>query len=294
MKERCIWVSDQVAASGGTVEVPVGNRTLSVKIPPDAKGRRLRLRKGGELPLLRRLLQYDRPDTLLRIRTYDGNVNVLPVSVLDTDTEVLTCQAKISRHVDWLETSRRVHYEWVSDRFELHKAELSFDSVAQAYNRGGNKHVLTRIHEHLGSCGDVELGAPQELSGDDVGRCEIERTEWQDSLTGLSRDETRRYRIVYDERFESNLPMVAAILSHELCHVVYDIYYDRAATYFRTSSPSAPSPDEIQEMEERVDTLVCMTGLSRFQIAASRETGRAIGYYPQQAFEWMHARLRGA
>ena len=78
---------------------------------------------------------------------------------------------------------------------------------------------------------------------------------------------------------------VMAILTHELCHVVY-------------SGKLAPSPDhqsqpgaELLEEERTVDLLVFMFQLGEFQMRVARQRGLTFGYFNQPLFERMQVIL---
>ena len=91
-----------------------------------------------------------------------------------------------------------------------------------------------------------------------------------------------QYLITIHEQFLDNPFSVAAILAHELCHVIYSERIDAApgsaGTVLKTEKASL-------EEERSVDLLVFMFKIGEFQLRAARDKRLTFGYFNQGIFE---------
>jgi hypothetical protein len=90
--------------------------------------------------------------------------------------------------------------------------------------------------------------------------------------------------ITINENFLDNPFSVAAILAHELCHVVYGEKID--------GTPKSPgyivkSEKATLEEERTVDLLVFLFKIGEFQLRMARDTRLTLGYFNQEVFERM-------
>ena len=92
------------------------------------------------------------------------------------------------------------------------------------------------------------------------------------------------YRITINSRFLDNPFSAAAILAHELCHVLYSEKIDDAP-----KSLGVPLKTEKASLEEErtVDLLVFMFGLGEFQLRVAHDTRLTLGYFNQVVFDRM-------
>lgn len=283
---RDVWVTEEDGVNGCVVDVRIHRRVISVKVPPSSRDRILRIPEVGRRSPTGALLGDRRSDALIRIRTYTRHVHSARVSPELLGTDVLANQSRILAHVNWLAKNTQ---------YSPKRKPLSMDAVANSFNSGlGYQSVLELIHSHLGGSVKVKMCEPKDLGENTAGQCHFKR-HFSSSSNNNPKYILTEYSICYSKTFESDLETIAAIFSHELCHVVYDIHYDGTPNY-RSELISKLSLDEVssvpkQTLEERVDALVCLTGLSSFQLRAARKSGIVLGYFNQEAFEWMHARL---
>ena len=101
-----------------------------------------------------------------------------------------------------------------------------------------------------------------------------------------------KYAITINAQFIDNPFSVAAILAHELCHVVY---YERVKGGHEPVAPS-PGPEKPSQwrpaderdrldVERTVDLLVFMFKIGEFQLRTSRDRRLTLGYFNQGLFE---------
>jgi hypothetical protein len=94
----------------------------------------------------------------------------------------------------------------------------------------------------------------------------------------------RSYEILIHEHYLNNPFCVAAILAHELCHVLY-------AERMRDGAFQSYDPTVMQEVsreeELTVDLLVFLHGLGEFQMRVARQENFTLGYFSQDNFERM-------
>ncbi len=77
---------------------------------------------------------------------------------------------------------------------------------------------------------------------------------------------------------------IAAILAHELCHVVYVERIDEAP---KSAGNLFRSEKATLETERTVDLLVFMFRLGEFQLRVARDKRLTLGYFDQEVFERM-------
>ena len=90
------------------------------------------------------------------------------------------------------------------------------------------------------------------------------------------------YTIKINEQFVDNPFSVAAILAHELCHVVY---FERFEDTSNLAGHPYKSDLATLEMERTVDLLVFMYKIGEFQLRIARDKRLTLGYFNQEIFE---------
>jgi hypothetical protein len=92
------------------------------------------------------------------------------------------------------------------------------------------------------------------------------------------------YSITIKEEFLDNPFTVAAILAHELCHVVFAEKIEGLP-----SSPQQMNKSETERLEEEhmVDLLVFLFRIGEFQLRVARDRRLTLGYFHQEIFERM-------
>jgi hypothetical protein len=90
------------------------------------------------------------------------------------------------------------------------------------------------------------------------------------------------YRITVKEQLLDNPFSIAAIMGHELCHVVYSERIDDTP---KSVGYVIKSEKATLEEERTVDLLVFMFKLGEFQLRVARDKRLTLGYFNQEVFE---------
>ncbi len=108
------------------------------------------------------------------------------------------------------------------------------------------------------------------------GICEKTAAIDNDKIVGYN------YKITINEQFLDNPFSIAAIMAHELCHVIYSEKID--ATPKSTGYVLKTEKATLEE-ERTVDLLVFMFKLGEFQLRVARDKRLTLGYFNQEIFE---------
>ena len=112
----------------------------------------------------------------------------------------------------------------------------------------------------------VNLSIEVSTSIDQPGNCQTNTTTQNDIVV------SRSYNICINKKYTDNPFAVAAIIAHELCHIVC---YEKL---------SFGKTVQTQEIERVVDLLVFLHNLGEFQLRIAREN-IIFGYFDQKLFE---------
>jgi hypothetical protein len=185
---------------------------------------------------------------------------------------------------DTLSTENMVLEGWVYRRFDeiVDKIGSSFfnvkpiqaELVADLFNESGWRSIFHALVQHL-NLGSLDIRLITSDSITNPGTCQKTANIQGNKFLGYY------YRITINEKFLDNPFSIAAILAHELCHVVYAERIDptsMAGNVIKTDKGRL-------EDERSVDLLVFMFKIGEFQLRVARDKNLTFGYFNQEIFE---------
>ena len=268
---QCLWISEKAAMQGAERILAWEDRRIRMVVPPKSyDGLVVRLKGlGREFPFQWRapLLRRRRGDLLVKLVAYPDEIAPRYGSFGMLATDDMALEGWVYRKID--ELQRKMG----ESSFAV--TPVSADAVANLFNQGGWRRIGHALIRHLG-LGHLQIVFAESDSIARPGECQ----RWSVSSEGSV---SVGYNITINEQFTDNPFTVAAILAHELCHVVY---YERIAdpkTIGYTTWPPKPST----EVERTVDLLVFMFKLGEFQLRVARDSRLTLGYFNQDVFERM-------
>ena len=157
----------------------------------------------------------------------------------------------------------------------LPKEPIPASTIADRCNEGGWTNVFDTLVKHLGlNHNSIELTTSYTMSL--PGNCEMHATTHDNSITVYS------YKITVNHQFLDNPFSIAAILAHELCHIVYNEKLDQTP---KSTGYVQRTEKATLEMERTVDLLVSMFRMSEYQLRVARDTRLILGYFNREVFE---------
>jgi hypothetical protein len=156
---------------------------------------------------------------------------------------------------------------------------LTADAVADLLNEWGWESIFKALVNHLG-LEDRSIELAQSATISRPGSCEGNPITQNNTLVGYI------YKITINEQYLDNPFSIAAILAHELCHVVYS---DKIENTPRGTGHILKSEKATLEEEHTVDLLVFMFGMGEFQLRVARDKRLTLGYFNQEVFDRIQA-----
>jgi hypothetical protein len=259
---RDLWLSESAARNGATkvlsfttVMVPKNSANASIirleglgNTPEFGPSIALRGTKKGDLIVkLRVFLDYIRP--------YYGSFDSL-------DVDAMALEGWVYRKIDEViaKLGRKI----------LHVQPVTGELIADLFNQKGWQGIFEFLVNHYRL---NNLWIKLETSPYD---------SKQGNIPGRFQQFNGSYFVWINQAYLDNPFTVAAILSHELSHVVH-------AQYFLQSSQQQSKDSKLQLEDERmVDFIVFMYKLGGFQIRVSKDKLVTMGYFSQQIFDRMY------
>jgi hypothetical protein len=268
-----LWISDREAQDGAEKKLALSHRKITMLIPPKShQGLTFRLRGLGAETQVEKdappLLDKKRGDLLVELRVYPEHITPQYGSFNNLSTEDMHLEGWAYKTIDEILRNIGKH------TFPTHP--LTACVVADTFNEQGWQGIFHTLVEHLQlSRLDIRLNPSHEIPN--PGSCEKKTIRLENGSTQTY------YQITIQDIYIDRPFFVAAILAHELCHVVYFEYvHDRIDPY---GLPQKQQAEMVTEMEHTVDLLVFMYKLGEFQLRIDRESGLKFGYFHQELFE---------
>jgi len=268
---KSLWLSESSARQGADKKLFTGEKVITMVIPPRSyNGLTIRLKGYGREQAVSR-----RAPTLKKKRR--GNLYV----------QLYMFPDRVPPNYgsfDTLSTENMALEGWVYRRFDeiVDKIGWSFfnvkpvqaDLVADQFNESswiGIFHTLVQ-HLNLNSL-DIRLETSNSISN--PGSCQKTANIRDNRFLGYY------YEIILNKEFLDNPFSIAAILAHELCHVVYAERIDASSMAGNVIKTDKGRLDD----ERSVDLLVFMFKIGEFQLRVARDTHLTFGYFNQEVFE---------
>jgi hypothetical protein len=251
-----LWLSETYAKNGWDKTLALDYRKITVLIPPNSHdGMTIRLKGLG------RELEPNWGAPLLLRRT-KGNLLVKLCVYPDTITPRYGS-------FDLLATEDMALEGWVYP--------IQADGSADLFNELGWRGIFPALVRHL-KLSHLNLEFIQSDSNSLPGSCQ-KTVSMQNNRPVAS-----KYVITIHKQFSDNPFTVAAILAHELCHVIYS---ERISGEAMMVGNILLSEKGSLEQERSVDLLVFMFKIGEFQLRVARDTRLTLGYFHQEIFERM-------
>jgi hypothetical protein len=270
---RDYWIPETVARNGVDRKLIVGDKRPSIYIPEGSRdGLVIRYTGLGRMPDFdwrKPFLRRKRGNFLLKLHVYPDTVLPRYGSFEDLPTRDMYLEGWVYRK-----------YDQILEKIDLSsfpEEPIAVDRIARLFNQYGYRGVFRGLVGHLGLRHlSIDLQKSDSLTV--PGYCRRWVTTWDNSRV------SRSYTIQIQTQFVNNPFTTAAILAHELCHVVYS---ERIMDKSEWINGQQPSPVERLNEEQTVDLLVFMYKLGEFQIRVARDKRLTFGYFNQSVFDRM-------
>jgi hypothetical protein len=270
---RSLWLSESSASNGTNRMLRLADKRIWVVIPPGSHdGLVIRLRGLGVLPSFSwraPFLHRRRGNLLVKLSVYPDDIAPRYGSFDMLATDDMALEGWVYQNID--RVIRKIGTSASSVQ------PLRADRIAQLFNEDGWTGVYRALLGHL-DLAHYDIDVTESALISLPGSCQ---------RTAASRENTPAtysYLITINRRFLDNPFSVAAIMAHELCHVVYsEKIDDRPKSFGYTLKTDKESLEE----ERTVDLLVFMLKIGEFQLRVARDTRLTLGYFNQAVFERM-------
>lgn len=269
---KSLWLSQTSARYGADKRLFTGDKTITLVVPPRAHdGLTIRLKAMGSGPHFDRRIhppaRMRRGDLLVKLCVYPDSVTPIYRAAITLSDNDMVLEGWVYRKFD--EVMSRLGSARLPGR------SIPAQTVADVFNENGYTGIFTLLVHHL-KLTQLSLDLRTSAAIARPGSCETR------PVADGNAEASCTYRITVNERFLDNPFSVAAILAHELCHVLYTELIDDTAKrpgYLLTSEKTT------LEVERTVDLLLFMFKLGEFQLRVAREKGLVLGYFNQEVFE---------
>lgn len=268
---RDLWLSETSAKNGGEKTLPLGGKKITMVIPPNSHdGMTVRLRGLGEelhfnwrAPFLRR----KRGNLLVRLAVYPDSITPRYRSFDALGTDDMALEGWVYRKIDEVIE--------LMGRSSFPVNAIPANEIADLFNERGWQSIFYALRGQL-RMNRPNITLTKSNSIPMPGRCQRTVTFRDNAPIANS------YKIEIHDRFVLDPFAVAAILGHELCHVVYSERIDPRPI----SVGHGTSTERVSLEEERtVDLLVFMFKIGEFQLRVARDKRLTLGYFNQEVFE---------
>jgi len=159
----------------------------------------------------------------------------------------------------------------------LHLDPIHPDGIAERFNMGQWRSIFDVLCVHLQLTQQlIELTTSASMTT--PGSC-------QSASAGEHQDPRKsKYTITINEQFLADPFAIAAILAHELCHVVY---FEKIGQRPASGGYLFFTEKDTLTLERTVDLLVFVFKLGEFQLRVARDRRLTLGYFNQDVFERM-------
>lgn len=269
---KSLWLSETSARIGTDKRLTLDGKAIIMTIPPKSyNGLTIRLKGCGRevnfYPRAPDLPPQKIGNALVKLIVYPDSIAPNYGSFETLTTENMVLEGWVYQKID--EVISKV------GRPIFCVESLSADAVADLMNERGWRSIFWALVELLNLSNlNIELAKSSSISR--PGSCEGTAIIQNDKFIGY------RYKVTINEQFLDNPFSIAAILAHELCHVIYSENIEKT---LKTTGYIKKSEKETLEAERTVDLLVFMFKIGEFQLRVARDKRLTLGYFNQEVFE---------
>jgi len=267
-----LWLSETAARTGASKKLLLEEKKIQILIPPEShNGLVIRIKGLGKKPSFSwstPFLHRKRGNLLVKLLVYPDSITPKYRTVETLTADELFMDGQIYRMKD--EIIRKMG----ESSFKVNP--IKADAVADLFNEYGWIGISHTLKRHL-KLNRVNIKVTKSDSISLPGGCQRSVT-MQNNIPVAS-----NYNITIKEQFLDNPFSVAAILAHELCHVIYSERIDSRPKGFEYNMKGIKQ--EPLEEERMVDLLVFMFKIGEFQLRVSRDKRITLGYFNQDVFD---------
>jgi len=269
-----LWLSETSARNGADKRLYTGEKTITMVVPPRSNnGLTIRLRGFGRgpgfSPYAPALRQGKKGNLLVRLFIYPDNVVPKYGSFENLSTENMALGGWVyQKYGEIINVLNKTH---------LPQKAIRAETITDIFNEWGWMKILHVFVDHLGLA-DLDISLVSSVAISTPGVCKKIPVIKDNKLVGY------KYEVTIKKDFLNNPFLTAAILVHELCHVIYWEKIDKTP---KTTGYVLMSDQETLEIERTVDLLVFMFKVGEFQLRVARDKHITLGYFNQEIFERM-------
>jgi hypothetical protein len=267
-----LWLSETSARNGADKKLLLDGKLMTMVIPPKSyNGLTIRLKGLGRKSSFSQhapvLDKKKRGNLLVKLFVYPDNITPNYGSFENLSTENMALEGWVYRKFD------EVDHKLGRSSFPVHPIQAS--TIADLFNEWEWIRIFHALVDHLKlSHLAIELMTSASIS--QAGSCERTAAVQNNTVVGY------HYRITINEQFLDNPFSIAAILAHELCHVVN---YEKIDDTPKSVGYVTKTEKATLEEERMVDLLVFMFKMGEFQLRVARDKRLTLGYFNQEVFE---------
>jgi hypothetical protein len=268
----CLWLSESSAWNGTVKNLWTSKGMINVLVPRRSDdGIIIRMKGFGNPPAFGPGVAFHsekRGDLLVRVRTYPDHVNPLYRSFGLLNTDAMALEGWVYQKID----------EIISKfgKSILYLEPITADTIAEVFNEKGWKGIFNYLRNHL-NLKDLKIEVIPTDSMTKPGECQQNVSQYSSGSVYIN-----SCKIYINQAYIEDPICVAAILAHELCHVIYGQHFLQI-----DKNNQSNNDKQTLEQERMVDLLVFMHRIGGFQIRVSRAKHITLGYFDQETFDRM-------
>jgi hypothetical protein len=268
----CLWLSESSAWNGALKNLSKTHGSVKVLVPKGSTdGSIIKMKGYGNPPAFGPGVSFHskkRGNLFVRVRTYPDYVNPQYRSFDSLNTDAMALEGWVYQKIG----------EIIS---KLGKSILNFepitaDTIADVFNEDGLNGIFNYLRNHL-NLTDLKIDVVPTDSLTKPGECQLNVSQYSGASNYINS------AIIYiNQSYIQDPIFVAAILAHELCHVIYAQHFLQIDQHNQFHNGQ-----QTLEQERMVDLLVFMHRIGGFQIRVSRAKHITLGYFDQETFDRM-------
>jgi hypothetical protein len=268
-----LWLSETSARNGTEKRLFAGENAIMMEVPSKShNGLTIRLKGFGREPSFNPRAPYldqkKKGDLLVKLFVYPDSITPVYGSFDALSTENMALEGWVYRKFD--DVICKI------GRSSIPAHPVQADLIADQFNEKGWKSIFKTMVDHL-NLTHLSIGLTTSSSNISLpGSCERAPLVVNNTVQGY------QYKITINEQFLDNPFSIAAILAHELCHIVYS---EKIEDSPKSAGSASKTEKNTLEEERTVDLLVFIFKMGEFQLRVARDKRLTLGYFNQEIFE---------
>jgi hypothetical protein len=281
---KSLWLSETSARNGGEKILSIDGKRIVVVIPPKSyHGLTIRLKGLGTEthvdPCAPALYNKAKGNMLVKLFVYPDRITPQYGEFDLLSTENMFLEGWVYRKFD------EVINKLGKSSFPTHPIQASV--TADLFNEGGWTSIFYALVRHLNLAHliiEITTSASISLPGccEKTATVQYYPSAYNTAIVPSNNRVTYTYKVTINEQFLDNPFSIAAILAHELCHIVYS---EKIVDAHTSVGDVIKSEKTTLEDEHMVDLLVFMFKMGEFQLRVARDKRLTFGYFNQEVFE---------